>query len=248
MKYIYTLLIIFCMSSLFGGTIEPNNSDKSYIDLGQNFTYVGQIYGSYNDETLYSASGVAIDDHHVLTAAHIVDNAELAIFKINGDEFVLNRIIIHKSFSVSKFGCADIALAYSEKPFNLKKYPELYKDTDEIGKICTISGYGFTGNFIIGAKKYDNKLRAGNNNIDSIDKDLLVCNASRKNEHNATHLEFLIASGDSGGGLFIDDKLAGINSCVFGNSKALMSKYNDQSGHTRVSSFVEWVERNKVIK
>ncbi len=248
MRYMYVLLVVLCTTMSFAGTIDPQNSDKLYVEFGKKFPFIGQIYGSYEDETLYSASGVAIDDHHVLTAAHIVDKAKAATFKINGSEFILERIMIPKDFNISKFGSSDIALAYSKKPFNLDFYPELYKDNNEIGKTCSIAGYGFTGNFIIGSKTYDGKLRAGSNAVDSFENDLLVCDASKKHSANFTHLEFLIASGDSGGGLFIDNKLAGINSCVFGTTKSLMSKYNDKSGHTRVSSFIQWIERNKIAK
>jgi hypothetical protein len=59
-----------------------------------------------------------------------------------------------------------------------------------------------------------------------------------------TELEFLIASGDSGGGLFIDNKLAGINSCVMAVDKKPDSTYNDESGHTRISKFIGWIKEN----
>jgi secreted trypsin-like serine protease len=58
-------------------------------------------------------------------------------------------------------------------------------------------------------------------------------------------LEFLIASGDSGGGLFIDNKLAGIHSCVMTVGKNPQSKYGEESGHTRISNFIEWIEDNR---
>jgi hypothetical protein len=55
-------------------------------------------------------------------------------------------------------------------------------------------------------------------------------------------MEFLIASGDSGGGLFIDQKLAGINSCVMTTDGHTDSNHNDESGHTRISQHINWIE------
>jgi len=72
---------------------------------------------------------------------------------------------------------------------------------------------------------------------------LLVCSLKGGKK---TALEFLIANGDSGGGLFIDKKLAGINSCVMADDKSLNSNYNDWSGHTRVSLHKPWID--KMIK
>jgi len=79
------------------------------------------------------------------------------------------------------------------------------------------------------------------NKIDYISDSLLMCSPSIMSK---TELEFLIASGDSGGGLFIDNKLAGINSCVMAVDKKPDSTYNDESGHTRVSKFLGWIKEH----
>jgi hypothetical protein len=86
----------------------------------------------------------------------------------------------------------------------------------------------------------DGKKRGGSNIIDKIDRELLVCTPSRA--YNKTELEFLIGSGDSGGGLFIDGKLAGINSCVMATDGKPNSTYSDESGHTRISKYINWIE------
>ena len=65
--------------------------------------------------------------------------------------------------------------------------------------------------------------------------------APSKNNERMTELEFLIGSGDSGGGLFLDGKLAGINSCVLAIDKKPNSTYSDESGHTRVSKYIDWI-------
>jgi hypothetical protein len=113
--------------------------------------------------------------------------------------------------------------------------------------VCSISGYGVTGTFVTGGIKIDGKKRAGSNIINHVDRDLLVCDPSpRSHNSRITELEFLIASGDSGGGLFIDGKLAGINSCVMRVGGSPKSTYNEESGHTRISKFISWIKENKI--
>jgi TATA-box binding protein (TBP) (component of TFIID and TFIIIB) len=238
------LISISLILPLYAGTIDPHISDQKYIAYADEFESIGKICGSYNDGTLFCASAVAIDNHHVLTAAHVVKNSKECKFVINDKEFCLTNVVYHKDFE-SKFGIGDIAIGYSEKSIDLESYPELYLESDEVGQSCSISGYGLTGTFRTGTKISDNKKRAGTNTIDSTYEDLLVCSASIFGTKDHTHLEFLIGSGDSGGGLFIDGKLAGINSCVMADGRSPNSVYGDQSGHTRISNYIEWIKNNR---
>jgi secreted trypsin-like serine protease len=234
-------LLSIVSSSVYAGTIDPQINDKEYVEYANLFPTVGKICGIYNDGSRFCGSAVAIDDYHVLTAAHVIKNSVSCFFYINDKEYCIKDIRMHKDFEKENFGIADIAIGKSEKSFNLKKYPELYDQNDEIGKECSICGYGFNGTFKTGAKFHDNKKRAGLNRIDYIDEDMLVCSASERSDKNITAMEFLIASGDSGGGLFIDKKLAGINSCVMAIDRSPQSKYNEESGHTRVFKFLGWI-------
>lgn len=235
--FITTGLII--SSICFGGTIDPNTPDDKHIKYAADFKYVYKICGTYNDGQLFCASAVAIAPNWILTAAHVVENQRTCLIHKDDKAYMIKEIIIHKDFEKNKFGFADIAIGYISEDLELDFYPPLYEDNDEIGKICSISGYGLTGTFNTGAIKSDQKQRAGSNYIDAIDRDLLICSITNNNK---TSLEFLIASGDSGGGLFIGNKLAGINSCVLAKDKNPNSNYGDESGHTRISNFVPWIK------
>lgn len=243
---ILTAIVLICnMINAAGGTIDPHTPDAKYIEFAsqEQFNCVGKICGKYKDGTSFCASAVAIDDHHIITAAHVVKDSLRCSFFINDKEFFLSNVVYNKDFDGKEFGLADIAIGYSKEPFKIKTYPELYNSNDEVGKKCDICGYGFTGTFITGAKYHDNKKRSGSNTVDSIDHNMLICTPS--NDKHKTDLEFLIASGDSGGGLFIDGKLAGINSCVMRTNGSPRSIYGDESGHTRISIFIDWITRNK---
>jgi hypothetical protein len=244
-KIITIFLSLIIINTTIAGTRDPNIPDQKYIEYGQKFTYVGRLCGEYQNGEKFCASAVAIDDHHILTAAHVVDGSKICYITINDKKICVNKITSNKDFDYNQYGKADIAIGYCEESIGLEFYPELYTEEDEVNKICCISGFGLTGNFTTGATYSDSKRRAGSNYIDKIDSDLLICNPSKKHTENYTSLEFLIASGDSGGGLFINNKLAGINSCVMAVGQSPSSKYNEDSGHTRISKFVEWIKKNK---
>lgn len=240
------LLLLSCTS--YGGTIDPNISDDKYIEYAKDFHYVGMLCGEYENGDSFCGSAIAIDDFNIITAAHVVFNVKTCVFIINNNKYCIENVISHKDFTYQKYGRADIAIGHSSISFDLDFYPPLYVDTDEISKVCCISGYGFHGTFISGATKHDSRRRAGSNVIDRIDQDLLICSPSHRNDKSFTSLEFLIANGDSGGGLFIDGKLAGINSCITAINKDPSSKYNEESGHTRVSNFTDWIRTHRMRK
>lgn len=243
-KNLVLFLVIFLGGNSIGGTIDPNTPDEKYVEYGEKFDCVLEILGSYeHNKQLFSASCVAIDKNWVLTAAHVVKGARFVFIYHEKDKrcVIIDEVIPHESFEEKIFGTADIALCHTSSDIGLDFYPELYNDSEEIGKICSIAGYGFTGTFNSGMKRNDGKKRAGSNKIDHISNDLLVCSPSIMDK---TSLEFLIASGDSGGGLFIDGRLAGINSCVTAIDKKPDSTYNDEGGHTRVSKFLAWIKKH----
>jgi hypothetical protein len=246
-KVINNLLVgflLFLGSDTISGTIDPNVQDKEYIEYGAKFDYVLEIMGSYEkNRSLFTASAVAIDPNWVLTAAHVVKGSRFVFLYDENEKraILVDEVITHKDFEDKEFGFADIALCHTTSDIGLTFYPQLYEGEDEVNKICSISGYGQTGTFDTGIHISDGKKRAGSNKVDKIENNLLICYPSKVNK---TSLEFLIGSGDSGGGLFIDGKLAGINSCVMSVGKKPNSTYNDHSGHTRVSKFLGWIKDN----
>jgi hypothetical protein len=239
MKAILGLIFAcFLLNACLGGTIDPNNHSDAYIEYAQGFPFVAKITGTDTEDKPFSASAVAHKDNIIITAAHVVDKSKECYIKINNKVLKLNKIIKHEKYETRNFGYYDIAVARTSDSMGLKWYPNLYAEKNEIKKICSLSGYGMTGDFSTGAVKDDSKQRAGSNIIDAVDRGLLICSPGGERK---TTLEFLIASGDSGGGLFIDNRLAGIHSCVIGFGKSSNSEYGSLSGHTRISDHIDWL-------
>jgi hypothetical protein len=235
----YAFLFLFSSTGL-SGTIDPNIPDHKYVEYGQKYECVVGVCGSYEDNTPYCASAVIIKPRWILTAAHVVKGSKTCFVRINNEKKIISKVIPHKDYEEDNFGYYDIALGYLNEDLVISAYPKLYDNNDEEGRICAMVGVGLTGTFETGCVISDNQKRGGSNIIDKIDRHLLVCTPSR--QHNKTELEFLIGSGDSGGGLFIDGKLAGINSCVMAIDGKPNSTYTDESGHTRISKHKIWIE------
>jgi hypothetical protein len=232
-----------CGSDCFSGTIDPETSDSKYIEYGLKFPYIGIIIGQQKDNSPFYGSCVAYKDNIIITAAHLFYNYKTSIVIINNKKIEITKIIAHENFKNDIFGKYDIAICLLSNPIALDWYPELYENNDESGALCSISGYGSTGTFITGVNNYKIEKRAGSNFIDTTQGSLMLCSPSVS--HKKTELEFLIAPGDSGGGLFIGNKLAGIHSGLIedkGSQKT--AKYGAVSAHTRISVYKEWIKDN----
>jgi len=241
-------LVVFT-NSIFAGTIDQKRADVEYIRYGDEHKCVLPIEcvidlnTENKDQTTtksikYIASCVAISPKWVLTAAHVVKDSHRRYIIFNNRKIEVDICGYHSDFDDNKFGVNDIALCHLSESLDLDFYPELYDTPDEVGKISSQAGYGATGTFLTGSIKNDGKKRAGSNIIQGISGSLLICSV---HEGKSTSLEFLIANGDSGGGLFIDKKLAGIHCCVLATDGKPNSDYEDESGHTRISVFIPWI-------
>lgn len=238
----YVILWI-CAAKAIAGTTDPNTPDSKYVEFGREFPGVVQIRNIVDCEkceTRHSqiASAVLIRPNWALTAAHVVDNADNHVILIADKEYPLPYVVKHKDYVDENVGFHDIALVYSPAVFSVKPYP-LYRKADEVGRAVTIAGWGSHGTFSTGAKNFDTARRGGHNKLDSAERAILICSPSVTDRF---PLEFGIAPGDSGGGMFIGDELAGINSFLMAEDKKPDGTYGDQSAFTRVSLYADWVD------
>jgi len=248
MKYLVLYFFLFLTACCNAGTIDPSVDDSKYIEYGKGYECVLPIMGILNDNlnSNFRASCVVIDRYHILTAAHVVQDSITQHVLYENKAYPCLIVAIHAKFNMKEKSAYDIAIARLQRPIDLDFYPDLYDNDDEKGKICGMAGYGFHGNFKTGFlfNSYDNKKRAGSNIIDDIEGDVLTYSI---NNTNKTSLEFLISPGDSGGGLFIDKKLAGIHSFIYSKKGKADGKYGNVGCSTRISKYVEWIRKTKQI-
>jgi len=251
------LVLIGFVSFASAGTIRHDRDDDLYLGLGADFTSVGRVDFKIASDR-YMGSGVLIDSNWVLTAGHVVDKAKSLKFTIGGVTYRAASWQAHPEWNEDLLAGYDIGLINLRKPVESVDPAVRYWGSDELYAEATIVGYGMTGTGLSGATTFDGEKRGGQNVIDELygDMSLFLCDFDNPDPLASDNvfgspeplgLEFLIAPGDSGGGLFLDVgdntmQLAGVNSFIGWFDEAGDSDYGDISGHTRVSAFNGWID------
>lgn len=241
---LYTLLAIILSSHTTAGTIRHDVADQRYLDYGSTYECVVKLELNIKEKdknVKANGSAIIIAKHWIVTAAHVAKLTDDMFFVLNGNKFTIDNKFICPGFEIEKNteDSRDIALCHVKEEIHIKYYPPLYDENTELNKLCGIVGYGITGTGHSGANTSDGKKRAGSNIVDMINGDSLICTMDK---NNTTSLEFLVSHGDSGGGLFINQKLAGIHSAVICTDGKPDSTYGDQSVHTRISVYKIWID------
>ena len=239
------IIALLVTTHCYAGTIHHSIPDSNYTKYANGINCVVPIKGTFKEEngstTYFVASCVIIRERWIATAAHVVSFKGMSYEIKVGDEWIkIREVFIHPEFKVDKFGDADIALGFLDKKAKVDFIPKLYRENNEVNKVACIVGYGTTGNASNSSRTSDNKKRAGTNRIIKSYGDALVCNMDRTNP---TIYEFCIMPGDSGGGLFIDKKIAGISSCILNVKGSIKGSYGTESYFTRISSpsVIKWL-------
>ncbi|MEM9294722.1 MAG: trypsin-like serine protease, partial [Planctomycetota bacterium] len=249
-------------SGVAAGTIGQPQFEDVYDALGQAeaFEPVGSFTGTTSTGS-YAASGVYLGDGWVVTAAHVVDSAESLAFTVGGETYEAQAWAYHVDWDPNDvLAGADIAMVYLGDDLNLDVDAALLytgETQDLVGELAVSTGYGLTGT---GASGYDpasgtDTKHAGTNTIDMIyGDDVLISDLdsgagwhSPTGSSSPTTLEYLIAPGDSGGGVFVYDDnlddwaLAGINSFGLGLDGETDSDFGDLSGQVSIAYYDDWV-------
>lgn len=244
MNIIKTLSIYFlcCCTIAYSGTIHDSVKQEKYKNYAKNVECVVMVIGTNNDNQVTSLfSGVMLKPRWMITAAHTIGHSD-KYYVINNQQTIryeIKEFIKNPEFNENKPGDGDLALAFLGSAYVIDFYPELYSSRDEMDKVCCFFGFGQTGKASNPVRVQDGCRRGGSNIIDQVEENILMCDMSRKKN---TELEFCLSLGDSGGGMFINKKLAGINCCVFGKRGKPLSSYGDSSGFTRITTYRKWIE------
>lgn len=233
------LFILCWASSALAGTTDDAIADARYLAYAEGFRpYTARIIGVRTNGDTPAGTCVLIHDRWALTAAHVVEDWTRGIVHSVKGIRRIERIFPHAEYVAWNAGWHDLALVRVAEPFGLDFYPSLSSGQETIGAVVSVAGYGVTGRLSTGHTHGDGALRAGTGRIVRFEAGVIVLPARR----GGSPLPLCIAPGDSGGPLFVQGRLAGINSFTMKpqDGTRTASKVGEESAHTRVSLYHDW--------
>ncbi len=265
--FFFLMLVFFAALTARGTTIRDDVTLSATVTLAENYPSVGKLLMK-SDSSQYLGSGTIISPEWVLTAAHNVDIMNSMTFTIGGSVYAADSWTYHPNWDTDALNGYDIAVVHLSSPVGGIESAALYSGTtsDLLDLTAAYVGFGNTGTGSTGeVDKTSGTKHAVQNVLDvTLNKlrpwygsksssvlisdfdDPLNPSISKTGSTAALDYEGLIASGDSGGGVFA--ALGGVTYLVGVNSFGLTidntevdSSYGNLSGATSVPAFYDWI-------
>jgi hypothetical protein len=234
----FTLTVLcFHAAPLQAVVIRHDRSDADAVALGRRFVAAGRV--------MPDGGCTLIRPTWATTAAHVAARVRPgAIVEFDGTPYTVKRIVVHPDASGPAGAPPDVDLALLEFTTAVKGIDPvaLYKGREELGLAAFLVGYGDYGVAGTPFRRTDGRRRAVTNTIDDAGpkRIFLAFDAPPS----GLTLEGVGAPGDSGGPALIEVDgrlaLAGVSSASM-NGKP--GSYGVVDVYTRISSYVDWIER-----
>ncbi len=265
-------LLMTPLASVQAGLIDDGEPDANYQSLAAQSQYDSVGVVRLNGTTVDS-SGILISPEWVLTAAHTIPSgnpqpADTWTFgsEVRGIDFSIRN----PNFTGQITDGFDVALHKLDSPITTIAPTQLYTGTAAslIGQTLTYVGYGKSGTGSTGDTINAGTKRAGQNVAEQLgytlnpgasqtvySNQILFSDMDDSpgtpgvwgnplGATNGINLEYLIALGDSGGGMFVEQGgqhyVAGVHSTIFNFDPSSLG-YGDVMGSTTIEQSLAWI-------
>ena len=245
MKWLVCLLLtVSCAGHAI--IIRHDVADSDYTGHAKNDKSTVSFYGLYKGKDVVLGTGSIITEQWVVTAAHVAN-----VLQVNGNvEFQntlyhIEKVIRHPLWKDQQFP-NDIALVKLRSAVKNAHIARLGTAQNEVGAMATFVGRGDYGNGVAGITGADQKLRAANNVVTSVQEQWLQFVFDQG--ESALPLEGISGPGDSGGPayLYLADTVCLIGVSSWQNAEATAwqeAKYGVVEHYSRISYFHSWIQQ-----
>jgi hypothetical protein len=236
--------------------IRHDTGPKRYEVQSRDFPAVFYLERQGNRKV---CAATIIHEQWAITAAHCteetllgntLENKRRYAVEVAGELREIDLMILHPDYDLTTADDVDLALLRFREAFKLPTPVPLQLESDELGQIVSIVGWGFFGIGTTGRQYDDGVFRRARNRITQADKRLQIDFEDPRDRHlESLELEGMPALGDSGGPAFIETatglRLAGIavgeiEGADF--SEETQGKYGARAVYERLSSHLDWIE------
>ncbi len=265
-----SVCLLAAIGSARAGIIVDGANDADHIALAAEaqFDPVGVVKRSGN---IVDSSGILIAPNWVLTAAHTIPSGSpqpTDTWTFGTEVRHIAQTFRNPGFTGNIANGFDVALHRLDTPITSIAPAQLYTGSAAslLGQTLTYVGFGQTGTGSAGVTGPAGTKRAGNNVADQLgftlnpgpsqsiwSNQLLFADMDAQGGPwgnplggtNPVNLEMLIAVGDSGGGLFVQDNgqyfVAGVHSVIFNFDPAADLGFGDVMGTTTIAAVLPWI-------
>ncbi|MDT8399383.1 MAG: trypsin-like serine protease [Pseudomonadales bacterium] len=237
--------------------IRHDRADAGYRVDEKAFPQVFYLHYRFNNKV---CMGTLISSQWAITAAHCTDQTPIQAtldrqeayhLSIGGQSYDIAELVIHPDYHPNDSMAVDLALIRLDRDVPAIRPVTLYRDSDELNKVVSFLGWGYTGYGTVGRKSNDGHFRRAQNTVFQAGQWLRFrFDDPRRRDQHALQLEGVPGLGDSGGpalletdtGLFILGVARG-EIADPADPQAPEGLYGAIELYERISSHQDWIDQ-----
>ncbi len=234
--------------------IRHDQLDSRYVVYEEQYPQLFYLHTRFGNKicvaTLISVQWAITAGHcsEETPLAEMISTGEAFHVKLDNEDYTISELVVHPAYKDPRqVEAVDLALIKLDRPVTSFNPISLYQQLDELGKVVSFVGWGFTGMGTPGIMDNDGKMRRAQNTVMNAGKWLeFLFDDPREANSLALPLEGVPGLGDSGGPALIETPrglmIMGVALGEINNPLAdQQGAYGSISLYERVSTHYDWI-------